>query len=279
MVRQFLLVAAVSLLLTGCATFRIPSNLAAEILSSDDLELVGQALPTYLLTMDGLVRTYPRNVRVLSTAAELNSAYAGVFVDTEERQKRYSSKAMDLASQAACRDIRELCDISEQRVTAAEQTIDSLNRDSHAPTLHLLGSIWASYIQAHSDDWNIVAQLPKAQRLLEQQVRIEPGYNHAMGELYLAVIASILPPSLGGQPEVARQYFEQAIERSAGRNLIVKVYYAQAYARITFDRELHDQLLQEVLAADPHEGQLTLQNTWAQQLARELLASGEDYFF
>ncbi len=279
MINRLLMITAVCLLLTGCATLRIPSNLSAEILSNDDLELVGEGLPTYLLTMDGLVRTYPSNYRVLSTAAELNSAYGSVFVEQPERQRRYASKALDLAHRAACEDIRALCDIRDLRVVAAEEMIDGLQKDDHAPSLYLLGSIWAGYIQAHSDDWNAVAQLPKAQRLLERQVALAPGYNHAMGELYLGVIASILPPALGGQPEVARDYFERAIELSQGRNLIVKVFYAQEYARLTFDRELHDELLRQVLDADPNVDTLTLQNAYAQSLAEELLASADDYFF
>lgn len=279
MIKRILMITATSLLLAGCATLRIPSNLSAEILSNDDLELVGEGLPTYLLTMDGLVRTYPSNYRVLSTAAELNSAYGSVFVERPERQQRYAAKALELAHRAACEDISALCDIRELRVAAAESVIDGLRRENQAPTLYLLGSIWAGYIQAHSGDWNVVAQLPKAQRLLERQVALNPGYNHAMGELYLGVIASILPPALGGQPEVARDYFERAIALSEGRNLIVKVFYAQEYARLMFDRELHDDLLQQVIAADPNVGTLTLQNAYAQSLAKELLASADDYFF
>ena len=45
-----------------------------------------------------------------------------------------------------------------------------------------------------------------------------------------------------------------------------------------FDRDLHDKLLNEVLAADPHAPGLTLINVLAQQRARKLLDSGKDYF-
>jgi hypothetical protein len=41
---------------------------------------------------------------------------------------------------------------------------------------------------------------------------------------------------------------------------------------------LHDRLLNEVLAADPVKPGLTMLNTLAQREARELLASGADYF-
>ena len=275
--RLFLLL-AVSLLISGCATTRIPGHLSEGILSNDDLELVADGLPAYLLTMDGLVLTYPNSARVLGASAELHSAYAGVFVDDPERERRLTTKALDLAVRATCEDLPDLCDIRTIRATEAERRIDAVTREKHAPALYLLGSIWASYIQAHSDDWNAVADLAKAQRLLERQTTLMPGYNQGMGELYLAVMASLLPPSLGGQPEVARTYFEQAIEHSEGQNLIVKVYYAQEYARMMFDRGLHDSLLQQVLDADPKAGTLTLQNTFAQRQARALLASGDSYF-
>jgi hypothetical protein len=59
---------------------------------------------------------------------------------------------------------------------------------------------------------------------------------------------------------------------------MAKVEYARRYARLMFDRELHDRLLQEVLAADPVYPELTLSNVLAQRQAKELLQSAEDYF-
>lgn len=275
---RILIIASLLVLLTGCAARQIPANLAEGVLSSDDLETVGEGLPAYLLTLDGLVLTYPNRSNILAAAAELNSAYAGVFVTDEARVRRLTSKALNLAERSACNDVKALCDLRQMRLMAAEEQIASVTRKRHAPALHLLGTTWATYIQSHSDDWNAVADLGKVQTLLEQQVALHPGYNDGMGELYLGVLASLLPPALGGQPEVARAYFEQALAQSEGRNLMVKVFYAQQYARMMFDQELHDQLLNEVLAANPQAGSLTLQNTYAQRLAEELLASGERYF-
>jgi hypothetical protein len=59
---------------------------------------------------------------------------------------------------------------------------------------------------------------------------------------------------------------------------MVKVMYAQYYARLMFDRKLYDRLLHEVIAAQTHVPGYTLLNTLAQKRARELLKSGEDYF-
>ena len=59
------------------------------------------------------------------------------------------------------------------------------------------------------------------------------------------------PASLGGKPEEGKANFEKALALSQGRNQMVRVLYAQFYARLVFDQQLHDKLLNEVLAADP----------------------------
>ena len=59
---------------------------------------------------------------------------------------------------------------------------------------------------------------------------------------------------------------------------MTRVVYAEQYARLVFDRELHDRLLQEVIDADPDVPGMTLTNLMAQERARELLADSNDYF-
>jgi hypothetical protein len=56
------------------------------------------------------------------------------------------------------------------------------------------------------------------------------------------------------------------------------VEYARGYARLVYDRELHDRLLSEVLGSPVQAEGLTLFNTLAQQEARQLLESADDYF-
>ncbi|MBU0970353.1 MAG: TRAP transporter TatT component family protein, partial [Proteobacteria bacterium] len=50
------------------------------------------------------------------------------------------------------------------------------------------------------------------------------------------------------------------------------------YARMIFDRDLHDRLLKEVLDTNPAAPGYTLVNTYAQKQARQLLENAEDYF-
>ena len=59
---------------------------------------------------------------------------------------------------------------------------------------------------------------------------------------------------------------------------MVYVLYAQYYARMVFNRTLHDRLLHEALKKNPSVPGYVLMNTAAQKQARELLASADDYF-
>jgi hypothetical protein len=83
---------------------------------------------------------------------------------------------------------------------------------------------------------------------------------------------------MGGKPELGREHFEKAVRLSGGDNLTAKVVYARQYARLVFNRELHDRLLNEVIMADPVAPDLTLMNMLAQQQAKQLLAEANDYF-
>ena len=151
-------------------------------------------------------------------------------------------------------------------------------KGDRADALFCLGGAWAGYIQAHADDWNAIAAIPKARRVIERAVELVPDYRHGQGQLYLGVMNSLLPPAYGGKPELAQAYFEDALARSDSRNQMVRVLYARHYARLVFDQPLHDRLLDEALAADPRVPGMTLMNTLAQRQALVLKASSKDYF-
>ena len=59
---------------------------------------------------------------------------------------------------------------------------------------------------------------------------------------------------------------------------MAKVFFAERYARLVFDRDLHDRLLADVIAADAEVDGRVLSNTLAQAQAQELLASADEYF-
>jgi hypothetical protein len=166
------------------------------------------------------------------------------------------------------------------RTTAFEDFETRLQRMDveDVPLFFTLGAAWAGWIQSHRDDLEAVAELSRVEAIMQRVLALDETYQRGSAHLYMGTFAILVPPALGGQPEVAREHFERAITISRGANLMAKVVYAQQYARMVYDRDLHDRLLNEVLAADTRVPDLVLQNTLAQDRARVLLAGADDYF-
>lgn len=158
-----------------------------------------------------------------------------------------------------------------------EVTLGGLG-ERHAEVVFSHGLASLAYIQTHSSDYSAIAMLPFSEALLERYLEISDGSDDAAIHTYLGTLNTLLPPSAGGDPEKGRAHFERAIELSGGRDLGAKVGFAEGYARLLYERELHDSLLNEVIAADPVEPGYTLLNVLAQSRAAELLASADDYF-
>ncbi len=263
--------------LQGCSIATVDDNLPYGVLNNNDLQLVEEGLPTYLLMVDGLIENWPESESMLASGADLYGAYAGLFVEEPERARKLSNKALDYAFRAACAHDSDYCDLRALSVPEFETLLEDAN-SGDVPILFTLGSAWAGYIQQNTSDWNAVAELGRVEAIMARVIALDEGYQYGQAHMYMGVLNSILPASLGGKPEVARSHFEQAVALSDGKNLLAPVLFAEKYARLVFDRELHDRLLDEVLAADPEVHGLTLQNTYAQQEARALLADADEYF-
>jgi len=264
-------------LLSGCGVARLDDSLGRAVMQNNDLATVEAGLPSYLLMIDGLIVNWPERSGLLMTGADLYGAYAGVFVENDDRAARLNEKALDYALRGACAHDGDYCDLRGIEVPAFEALLDGAGQDD-VPVLFSLGGAWAGYIQTHTDDWNAVAELSRVRLLMERVVALDEDYRYGQAHMYLGVLNSILPASLGGRPEQARDHFERAVALSEGRNLLARVLFAEHYARLVFDRELHDAQLHKVLEAEPDVPDLTLQNTYAQQQARQLLDSADDYF-
>lgn len=280
---RFLMIAAASLLLAACASMMasagsgLAGNLNAAIMNQDDPELVRDGAPAYLLMLDSFVEGAPDNEAALSAAAQLYSAYGVVFVDDPVRRRKLTTRGRDYGRRAICEAAKEACgmwDLPYDEFTARLQELDR----KQVPALYTLALSWFAWIQAHSDDFGALAKLPLAQAALWRVQKLDRSYEEATIEHLLGVLNTIRPPALGGDFDAGLVHFERALRVSRGRDLSIKVDYAKYYARTLYDRDLHDRLLHEVLDVDPVEPGLTLFNTLAQDDARELLASADDYF-
>lgn len=269
--------------LAGCMsmvssfTSGFAEDLGNAILDNPDVEMVQEGAPAYLLLMDALVTQSPDNANLLLQSSRLTSAYAAAFVSDPARAKLMADKAFADMQRSVCLSISNGCELRTRPYDEYDAWVSERKR-SEVPELYQLASVWTGWIQANSDDFAAIAELGRVKALMLRIAELDETYDFGGPHLYLGVFETLLPPSLGGRPEIGRAHFEKAIEISEGRYLMTKVMFADQYARLLFDRELHDKLLGEVMDSDPAEPGLTLINTVAQRRAQELLETADAYF-
>ena len=255
----------------------VAEQLTQSALNHDDPETVGAALPAYLLLLDASANNPNADGASLCSAAKLYGTYAGAFVSDIPRQQRLTARALRYGVRGACALEKSLCAANTRNFETLEPIINKLGKDE-LPALSCLGSAWASDVQARADQPDAQADAPKVRVIYQRIAALNPTYGNGEAQMVLGVMNSLLPPALGGKPEIGAAHFKKAIEISTGKNLMAKVLYAQFYARLIFDQELHDKLLNEVLAAPLEAPDLTLSNQIAKTRAQALLESGKDYF-
>ena len=256
----------------------VADSLAKAVLNENDPEIVHDGLPSYLILVDSLVLQSPDDEELLLAAARLNSAYAGGFIDDPERAKLISTKALDYARRAVCEELEDLCRAADKPIEQFSQELLEIDDEDDLPYLYGFATAWAGWVQANSSDWHAIADLPKIQAAIERVLAIDDKYDFGNAHVYMGVLLTLRPSTLGGQPEAGRAHFERAIAISSGKNLMAMVVYAEKYARLVFDKSLHDRLLQEVLAADVNAPGFTLVNALAKRQAKALLDTSDDYF-
>lgn len=270
-------------LTTGCASLMssaasgLADNLSMAVLNQNDPQTVRDGAPAYLLLLDSFLEGNPDDPDLLAAAANLYAAYGSIFADEPERAARLTERARLYGSRAICEGFRKSCDWQEMNFEQFEASLTGLG-PRHADFVYSYAVSSLAWIRAHSDDWNALAELPQMEALLERYLEIGAGDRRGSAYTFLGVLTTLRPPSLGGDPEQGRDYFERAIELTEGQDLAVKVEYARGYARMLYERELHDRLLNEVLAAEPQVPGYTLTNVLAQRDAAAMLATADDYF-
>ena len=282
--RQHFLVLGVALTaplwLGGCANLvagMAADTLSAAILNEDDPRLVRTGVPAYLLLVDGLISQSPDNPDLLSAGAQLFSLYGSTFAEDDEHAAALTEKARRYGERAACAAVAEFCGAAALPYDAFVSQLSEFD-DRDVDYLNSFAISWLSHLDATSEDWSAVAELPWVEAALERVRVIDPAHDNGGLQSYLGILKSLRPPALGGEPEQARAHFERALEISGGQNLSIKLEYARRYARMMFEQELHDRLLREVLDAPADVAGYTLFNTLAKAEAAELLATSADYF-
>lgn len=252
-------------------------DLSATILAHDDPATIEQAIPAYLVLVDSMIRGDQENIGLLISGSRLYGSYASAFVDKTSRKITLSKRAFSYADRAMCLKKPEACDAKTMSYLKYEQLLKQFEKED-APELFAYGAAWAGLVQANSADWNAVAELPKIKATIRRVLELDETISNGDAHVYMGVMESLLPPTMGGKPQLAKEHFEKALKISNRKNLMALLLYAEKYARLLFDRELHDRLLNELIEADTSQSDKALIDTIAKAKAKKLLLSADDYF-
>jgi len=285
--------------LTACSLSvgQFSNDLNSAIRANNDPQTIMQAVPAYVMLLDTMIESDPEDEDTLLASSKLINAYVGLLtedikelsnVDNDQinryesekikiQQKKLANKALERAADANCYYEDKFCNLITMQYSVFEEHLKDIDKDD-LDMLYSLGSAWASWLQINSDDWNAMAKLPQIKLIMQKVISIDERWDNAGAHIYLGVLNSIIPSSLGGKPEVGRASFEKAIALTQGKNLMAKVLYAEYYARLIYDRELHQKLILEVLNYNKSEHEYILINTLAIRKAKILQANSEEYF-
>lgn len=300
--RRISLVIALASTLLGCKAFITQSAMdtTADVLyrakkstqMESDIDLARAAIPAALKTVEGFYVANPSNQKLIEILAEGYCSYATGFVQDDyevARMERRFADAEHLRQRTSRLFLRcmnyGLKLLGKDWQDAIFKDLDTVKKlAAKTGKGKIKGLFWTamglgSAINMNRDDIAMIAHLPKAKVMLERVIQLDPKFQYGMPQLALGMMNSAQGAALGGNPEAAKQYFEQAAAVTDGKFLMVKVMQARTYAVINQDRELFRKLLLEVLRTNPAVfPEQRLANELAHHKARRYLKQEKDWF-
>jgi len=288
---------------TGCSLERLAAKAVGSSLagggavwaSDDDPELVAQAMPFALKTVESLLAAAPDDQRLLLSACAGFTQYGYAFVAgpadeiegrDPERARAERVRAARLYARALIYGRRGLAGavpglegaLAAHDSEAVGRALTKADRRA-VPLLYWTALAWGARISATKDDPELVTDLPTVERLMRRARELEPGYGGgAIWDFYIAYDGG-RPAAGGGSVERARAAFAEAIRLAGGRRAGPYVALAESVAVAAQDRAEFKRLLEQALAVDASQtGDQRLANLLAQRRARWLLGRVDELF-
>jgi predicted anti-sigma-YlaC factor YlaD len=257
--------------------------------SDDDPELVRDAIPFGLKTMEALLHENPRHAGLLLAACQGFTEYGYAFVQMDadygttdfDKQQAEHERALKLYLRARGYGLRGL-ELKHKGITerlakdpaaaAAELTA------REQPLLYWTAAAWGSAIALGKDRPDLVADYPVVKALMKRALALDENYEG--GAIHEAMIAlEAVPAEMGGSEERAREHFQRAVAISKGGKPGPYVTLAETVAVQNQDRKEFEMLLNQALAIDPEKNQSErLVTILTQRKARALLAKEDELF-
>lgn len=286
------------MLLSGCSIKKMAIKTVADSMaessanytSDEDPELIRDALPFGLKTLEGLAETLPTHRPLLRSLASGFTSYAVGFLVPEirplEEVDLERSRALRVRSRLMLLRAR---DYALRSLEAGYPGFrDALYADPKAaveqvklpdlPDLYWAAAAWGSAISQGKDQMDLVAEMPIVEALIRRTLALDETWEQGSLHEFLIVFES-RGESSGGSYERARTHFERAMALSKGRKVGPLVSLAENVSVYTGNRQEFDDLLARALEFDVNSApEFRLINILGQRRARQLQAMADQLF-
>ncbi len=259
------------------------------VFSSDpDVELVGDAIPFALKTMESVLAETPehRGLLVALTQGFTSYAYGYVYeeahrvevVDIETadamrlRAKKLFFRGRDYGLRAMATEVENV----DSRLRAdAASALANFDRDD-IPMVYWTAAAWGLGIASVGLDPEAFADLPVVDAMLRHLLNLEEDWGEGALHDFYIVLETATP---GGDLESVREHFERSLQLNGGNRAGTYVSYAETVCVQQQDGAAFVEYLNKALAVDVDERpEERLANIIAQRRAQRLLDRSGDLF-
>jgi predicted anti-sigma-YlaC factor YlaD len=271
---------------TSDAVLAATSSFAAD----DDPELVREAVPFGLKTLESLLEASPRHKGLLYATARGFCQYAYGFL----QQDADFVEANDLTRAQALRDRARRLYLRGRDYGLRGLEVDfpsfrdAVRRDprvalaplkkEHLRLLYWTAAAWAAAMALAADDSALVSDQDLPGAMMNRALALDEGFELGLvHDFFISFEAS--RRAAGGSIDEARRHFDRALVLADGRRAWPYVLFAESVAVAQQDKAAFLRSLNEALAVDPaREKSQRLSNLLAQRRARWLLARTAELF-
>jgi predicted anti-sigma-YlaC factor YlaD len=292
------LAATLAVLVGGCSVRKMAVNKfgdalaesSANFASDDDLELIGDAIPFGLKTMEGLLEEAPRHRGLLLACTSGFVQYAFGWVQMEadiveakdlQRATELRTRAQKLYLRAREYGLRGLeLDQPTLRADLQKDASAALSRmkAKDVPLLYFTTLAWAGALSLKVNDSELSADQKLVEALARRALELEPCFN--LGSVHEFFVSwESARSSIGGSLEKAREHYEADLACAQGRRAFPYVVFAENVSVAKQDKAQFKELMEKALAFDvSRKNAERVANLLAQKRARFQLGRIDELF-
>jgi predicted anti-sigma-YlaC factor YlaD len=295
---RVLAAALLALALPACSVKKLAVNSLGNALaeggktyaSDDDPELVRDAVPFGLKTVEALLEESPRHKGLLLAAASGFTQYGFAFIQQEadfvegldlaratalrDRARKHYRRGLEYGLRGLEVDFRGFRSALRKDPRAALLPL----RRKHVPLLYWTANAWGAAIALSKDDSELSADQHLAEALMRRALELDEAYERgSVHDFFISYEGG--RRSVGGSVDEARAHLQRALALSGGHRAWPLVSFAETVSVGSQDRTEFESMLRRALSVNPDAvPEVRVANLVAQRRARWLLGRADELF-